>query len=149
MADERLRSRILADRSDPAAYDATLPGSPAGSWPALDAVVLHAPDQTVIDQNQVLDGLDRGYMTAEGHQVVVRPAGPADNPWLVSAAAPTPHVFHHFERITIGHAAPVTYRVTRQPDKYVRGSATDEVTDAVYAAGETEVLWHYELERES
>jgi hypothetical protein len=49
----------------------------------------------------------------------------------------------------IGKAEPVTYRVVRNPDKYLRGgSDTDPVTDKAYAAGQTEVVWHYELERE-
>jgi hypothetical protein len=149
MADDRLRIHVLADKSNPEARAATLPQSPAGTWPVLDAVVLNRPKRTIMTQNQVQKGIERGWIVGEGHRVQVRPAGPASDPWLQSASAPTPHVFHHYDALVIGKSNPVRYRVTRNPDKYVRGgSDTDEVTDELYAAGQTDVVWHYELELE-
>lgn len=146
---ERLRYRVLADKSDPTAFAAPMAGSPAGTWPVLDAVVTVSPKKAQISMQQVLDGLDRGYITATGHRVETRGAGPAGRRWMTSPAAPQPHTFHQFDTITIGKASPVTYRVVHNPDKYVRGEKpTDKVTDEIYDSGQTEVVWHYDLELE-
>lgn len=149
MTDDRLRIHVLADRSDPSARAANLPDSPAGTWPVLDAVVLNRPERAQITQQQVEHGVARGWIVGEGHNVVVRGAGPAGNQWLTTPAAPQPHVFHHYTALVIGKNDTVRYRVVRNPDKYVRGGKdTDKVTDKVYDAGQTEIVWHYELELE-
>jgi hypothetical protein len=150
MSDDRLRIQVLADKSDPAARAASLPHAPAGVWPVLDAIVTNRPERTVMTQQQVEKGVARGWIVGEGHQVVTRPAGPASDPWMTSPSAPTPHVFHHYDALVIGRSDPVRYRVVRNPDKYLAdGADTDEVTDAAYAAGQTVVVWHYDLELEA
>jgi hypothetical protein len=149
MAVEQLHISVIGDRSKPEALAASLPHAPAGSWPVLDAIVHNRPKHTIMTQSQVEKGIERGWIVGEGHRVEVRPAGPASDPWLKSASAPTPHIFHHYDALVIGKSNPVRYRVTRNPDKYVRGgSDADKVTKEAYAEGQTEVVWHYELELE-
>lgn len=150
--EERLRIHVVADKSDQSTLAASLPQSPAGTWPVLDVIVHNRPKRTVMTQNQVLKGIERGWIVGENHQVVVRPAGPAGDPWLTSPSAPQPHTFHHFDALTIGRSDPVRYRVVRNPDKYVRGDDAAPVDPddpkGPYATGQTEVVWHYELELE-
>lgn len=133
VTDSRLRIRLV-----------TVAGAPR------DAIVVNGPQHTTMDQTQVLRGIYEGWLVGEGHRVVTRPAGPWNDPWLLSPSAPGPHTFHHFDALVIGRNPPVRYRVVRNPDKYVRGGAdTETVTPDDYAAGNTEVTWFYELIKET
>ena len=142
-----LRIHILADRSDPAALAADLPGAPAGQWPRAGVVIEgKPPKETRLSTTLVQKGIEEGWIVGENQRVVVRPAGPADNPWMVSTVAPTPHVFHHFDALVI---CGVRYKVVHQPDKYAaEGDDSTTVTPAKYAAGATRVDHFYDLDLE-
>jgi hypothetical protein len=138
----------LADRSGgQAALDGDLPGAPPGRWP-LAGVVLEPPipKEAQLSTTMVDRGIAEGWIVGEGHEVVTRPAGTAENPWGPTPTAPTPHVFHHYKHLTIaGHR----FKVVHQPDKYAaEGGDGKKVTAEIYASGATRVDWFYGLELE-
>jgi hypothetical protein len=152
-----LSIRLRADRSDPSAQAAELPGAPPGTWPLLgvEAVDLFQrpvpwPQRVRVAEGAVQRWISQGAASGESHEVVTRPAGTAADPWAPTPTAPTPHIFHQYERITFkGMDGDVTYRVTHQPDKYAaEGDDSTPVTDELYAAGDTRVDWFYDLELE-
>jgi hypothetical protein len=145
-----LNLHIYADKSDEASLQNDLPGAPPGTWP-LDRVehIGEPPEECNVSMHVVLEGLSRGYIEGEGHEVVTRPGGPAGNKWLPTTNCPTPHNFHHFTHLTI---AGVRYEVTHQPDKYADdgdGNFDDDepVTDELYDAGQTRVDWFYSIKK--
>lgn len=139
--------RKLADRSNPAALAADLPGAPPGTWPTAGVELLDAPDLTRISTKLVSAGITEGWITSEGDRAVMRPGGPPNDRHRVDLDKGIPHVFTHRDTLTI---CGVRYRVTHQPDKYADPGEDDTpVTDEVYEAGETRVDHFYGLERES
>ncbi|HEX8106098.1 MAG TPA: hypothetical protein VF516_00155 [Kofleriaceae bacterium] len=129
--------RKRADRTGPE----PAPGQP---WPLLGVELVDAPDTCRVPTNWVNKAVAEGWAELVGPAVVMRPGGPASDPASVL------HQFLHAEALRIHTLdGPVTYRITRQPDKYVAGGADDEpVTAEAYAAGDTQVDHWYELERE-
>lgn len=138
---EGLTLRRLADKSDPASLDATLPGAPPGRWPTAGLQIEGDPPQlTTISMRYANELIAEGLITGEGRSVVYRPGGPASNPDALT------HTFIWWDYLTIGS---YRYRVIRQPDKYAARDADDDVTPVDserYAAGETKVDWFYVLE---
>jgi hypothetical protein len=171
-----LRIRKLADRSsgsretryDPTTGQKYLHNPATGGaepWP-LAGIQLdgadgsEGPPQTIGISTTVVDnGRAEGWITVEGENVVHRPGGPPGNLWAVT------HTFRQVDTL-IFHTVDgdVRYRVTHQPDKYAvvdRVTANDdkrlvreeidpdaEVTDEIYAAGDTRVDWFYVAELE-
>lgn len=115
-------------------------------WPLAGVeVVGEPPKECRVPTTWVLMGRREGWIELEGEQVVHRPGGPPDEPWRVT------HTFVQGDVLVLKCVdGDVRYRITRQPDKYVEGGKdTDEVTEEVYAAGETQVDWFYNLKLES
>lgn len=127
------------------------------SWPLLGVepldVLGKTPKRTRISGKLVQRGIAEGWLEAEGEQLAHRPGGPADNRWRVT------HTFVHYDRLVFKTPdGDLAYRVVRQPDKFVARvdddgaklvrSADAEVTEEIYAAGETAVEHVYELELE-
>lgn len=139
----------LADKSDPAALDADLPGAPPGTWPLAD--VVHrggAPERTHAPVKFVDRGVAEGWITLENPRPVNRPGGPPSNPWLKDEARGLPYLFMHCDAMTIAGAR---YRVLANPDKY--GPDGEPVTgDDGYADTQTHpdtrVDMFYDLELE-
>jgi hypothetical protein len=103
---------------------------------------------------QVVQGQIEGWLSTAGARVVVRPAGPAENPTLLN------HTFTHYDTLTIHTLdGDVEFKVTHQPDKYAdyaeasdpdavkefKGDDKTPVTDEMYAAGATRVDHFYEM----
>lgn len=144
-----LRVRKLADRSggEPARWGSQ-PGSPPGTWPLAGVRVEgEIPSPCRLPTSWVARGIAEGWLTGEGHQVVLRPSGPADNPWRPDKP---PHVLHHFDTLVLHTVdGDVRFRVVHQPDKYADpGDDDTPVTEDVYAAGATRVDWFYGVELE-
>lgn len=114
----------------------------------LDAA--SAPDQARVSDNLIAEGIREGWITGHGLDVVLRPAGPPDNPMGGSVADGRNHEFHHYDKITFHTLhGDITYKVTHQPDKYAAdGDDKTKVTDKVYASGNTRVDHFYDLTKE-
>lgn len=160
---EALRIRKLADRDTGERVSgfhpltgAPTPVNPATGqpepWP-LSGVRFEdgAPKRTRVPTGWVQRAMGEGWLSGEGHEVVVRPAGPAGSSWVATDAAPSPHVFHHFAALVFHTVdGDVRYKVTHQPDKYAEsGNDATPVTDEMYAAGGTRVDHFYDLELEA
>lgn len=113
-------------------------------WPLAGIeVVGDPPKETVVPRSFVSRGRVEGWLDLEGEEVVHRPGGPADDPWRRT------HTFIHAKAIVLKTVdGDVRYRVTKNPDKFVAGDHRAKVTDEIYAAGETEVVWTYHLKLE-
>lgn len=128
-------------------------------WPLAGVVLLEAPDETTVSTTYVAEARNEGWVTLEDETVVVRPAGPAADPWKGD-----PHVFHQCA-VIVFHTldGDVRYRVTHQPDKYACAedatfpdqvpakTKTDNetpVTPELYAAGATRVDNFYGITKE-
>jgi hypothetical protein len=133
---KNLRVRKLADK--------TGEPLPDGTWPFAGLEVEHAPKTCRVSTTWVRKGQNEGWLEVENERPVLRPSGPADDPWRGS-----PHVFNHVDAVVLKTIdGDVRYRVTRQPDKYAVSGDEDSVTPDVYAAGDTQVDWFYELKLE-
>jgi hypothetical protein len=132
---------VLLTPETAAAYDAQLPGFPAGEpWPLAGVELTGAPEVCSTGVGWVTEGIREGWIVGENERVVHRPGGPADDPWRVT------HTFRHFDALII---ADVRYRVTHQPDKYADpGDDITPVTSEVYADGATRVDHFYGLAKE-
>jgi hypothetical protein len=152
-----LTIRKHADRSDPA--NPTFAGI---SLHGYRAGIDPPPDDVRISTNAVAEGVREKWITGEGHEVVTRPAGPADNPWQGDADGRN-HEFHHYTALVFHtRDGDVRYRVRHNPDKYAdhdaatypdqvkdfKGTDKTKVTDEVYAAGATRVDHFYDLTKE-
>lgn len=102
------------------------------------------PKRARVPTSTVSRGLAEGWIEIKGLRPVHRPGGPPADPWKVT------HTFSHYDTITFHTVdGDVTYKVVRQPDKYVANKPDSaKVTDAIYAAGDTAVDWFYDLELE-
>lgn len=166
-----LRVRKLADRSegerierfDPVTgakklVNPATPGDDHEPWPLLGlAIEGEPPAECRVPTSFVGAGMEEGWLTAINPRPAHRPGGPPTNPWKVT------HTFLHADALVLHTVdGDVRYRVTRQPDKYAvvdymtgpyggRIAITDDeapVTDEAYAAGDTDVSWFYDLQRE-
>lgn len=120
------------------------PGTDHEPWPSAGIQLEVAPDECKIPTSVVDRGIQEGWITANGENLIRRPAGPADNPTRAW------HYFVHYGQLVFHTVdGDVTYNVTRQPDKYVEGDEPGvmEVTDELYAEGATQVDWHYGVEK--
>lgn len=109
-------------------------------WPIVGAVPRgETPKRCTVNTTIVDRGVAQGWLELVNPQVVHRPGGIREKPWLVT------HTFVHAEAILIkGPDSDVRYRVVRQPDKYHQGpEGTDAISDPT-----AEVLWTYDLELE-
>lgn len=131
------------------------PGEDHEPWPLVGVRILDdpVPDPCRLSTNLVEQGLHEGWIEVEGDEMVHRPGGPPGNPWRLT------HSLRHVDSIVIHTVdGDVEYEVTRQPDKYhgvvVEGPKgvtlyevddDAEVTNEIYAAGETVVDKFYDL----
>lgn len=127
-------------------------------WPILG---LDAPDgwprKTRVPVKTITRGIIEGWAELINPRMEFRPGGPPEDPWRVT------HTFTHADGVTFkGIRGDVSYRITVQPDKYAareRKVLSEQkglslpviereklVTPDIYAAGQTEVVWYYELE---
>lgn len=150
-----LQIRKLADRSSGdrvARYDPVTgakklvnpdtPGDDHEPWPLLGIQLLDDPPlrSCRVSTGMVAQGQHEGWIEVEGGEMVHRPGGPASDPWRLT------HSFRQADAIVFKTVdGDVRYEVVRNPDKFVAGSDTDEVTDQIYAAGETVVDKFYDL----
>ncbi len=147
--------RLLADYTDtspravryhPVTGQAYLADPATGDpnpWPLAGMeFVGEPPAHTRVPHRWVYKGIAEGWITAAGERPVHRPGGPPDDPWRLT------HTFRHFDTLTFNTVGgPVHYRVARNPDKYVTGAPDDApVTPDIYAAGQTDVTWVYDLD---
>lgn len=130
-------------------------------WPLAGVEIDDPPKECRISTAQVAVGVSEGWISLEGEDRVFRPSGPSANPW----GAP-PHVFNQAKAIVFHTIhGDIRYVVTHQPDKYVdervfkpgeRESVPEisvkadakEVTDEIYAGGQTRVDHFYDLKQE-
>ncbi len=161
LADTSTGTRI--DRFDPVTgarklVDPSTPGEDHEPWPLAGVRIEgDTPKSARLSTGLVQNGMHEGWITLEGSEPVHRPGGPPSNPWRVT------HTFLHAEAIVIDTVdGPVRYRVVRQPDKYAvkdykNGSYDElvpvvddkaEVTDEVYANGDTDISWFYDVKLE-
>lgn len=159
-----LTLRKLADKSGDTLED--------GSWPLVGLRIENdtLPAQTRLSTALVDAGIREGWIRVEGQRMVLRPAGPANDPWGPTAQGDKGHQFRHCDVIVFQTVdGDVRYRVVHQPDKYVDerdhqavahgkyavkplvdpgGNDDVPVTDAHYAGGQTAVHWFYDVELE-
>lgn len=147
---EVLRVRKLADRSVPVARFDPTTGEPLADPEPYAFAGLKvendggAPAETTMGFAFIDRGIAEGWLSVEGETVVMRPSGPASNPW-----SGTPHVFRQYDRIVLHTVdGDVAYTVKHQADKYA-AEGYDQPTDEQYAAGETRVDWFVTLELEA
>lgn len=131
------------------------PGEEHEPWPFVGIRILDdpIPDPCRLSTNLVEQGISEGWITVDGEEMVHRPGGPPENKWRLT------HSLRHFNALVVHTVdGDVHYEVTRQPDKYY-GIASEgdkrttiydvdddaEVTDEIYATGETVVDRFYEL----
>jgi hypothetical protein len=118
------------------------------------------PKLTTINTQKITEGISEGWVTAEGANPVVRPAGPTMDTWH-STQTGQPHIFMHYDRLTFHTLdGDFTYKVTHQPDKYadhaeatyeIKAFKSDDktkVTPEIYEAGATRVDHFYVIELE-
>lgn len=158
-----LRLRKHADKSGDRNDD--------GSWPFAGLSIVDdqgrpvelPPKSIVLTPSKITEGISEGWLTAEGANPVIRPAGPSQAVWA-STHTGQPHVFIHYDRIVLHtREGDVAYNVTHQPDKYADDSVADargnitkanshndrtKVTEDRYSAGQTRVDHFYVLELE-
>ena len=168
-----LRVRKLADKTegervvrfDPVTGERKLvnpytAGDAHEAWPLAGVQVEgDAPAVCSVSTSFVSNGIDEGWIELVNARPAHRPGGPPTNEWKVT------HTFMHADAIVLKTVdGDVRYQVTRQPDKYVESTSkkTDPktgspigvpvldatVTPDIYAAGETTVMWSYDLEME-
>ena len=90
----------------------------------------------------VQQGIGEGWIEGVGGQLIHRPGGPPEDLWRVT------HTFGHYDRLVLKTLdGDFVYDVIRQPDKYVTGDDEAKVTPDLYANGETQVDWFYDLKR--
>lgn len=121
--------------------------------------LLDPPDKVRASTNVIATGRREGWLTLEGAQVVLRPAGPPGDP-----DREDPHIFHQGTRVVFHTLdGDVAYKVVHNPDKYAdhseasypdqvkkfKSDDSTKVTSEIYDAGATRVDWFYDLERES
>lgn len=114
-------------------------------WPLLGIRIEgDTPQKCVVPVSWVARGVEEGWLELEEPQPVHRPGGPSANPWAVT------HTFIQAKTLVLKCIdGDVRYTVTRQPDKYVADDLGAKVTDEIYANGDTDVHWSYELELEA
>jgi hypothetical protein len=120
------------------------PGVDHEPWPLAGVKLEIAPDECRLSTSFVDRGINEGWLEGFGESLIRRPAGPADNPTRAW------HYFTHYDELVFHTVdGDVTYRVTRQPDKYVEGDETGvmSVTDEFYRSGETQVDHFYAVEK--
>jgi hypothetical protein len=154
---EMFRLRKLADKTDQSRYvmfdeqtgekklvNPDTPGTVHEPWPLLGVQIEgDAPKLTTVSQRFAVQGQSEGWLQFENYRLVTRPGGPPDTKFDPTRV----HNFVHADAIIFKCVdGDVKYLVTRQPDKYATKSDTQEVTDAIYAAGDTEVSWWFGLE---
>lgn len=137
-----LELRRLADKSEgrrEVRYDSitgerklvnpNTPGEDHEPWPTAGITIINPdgpPQFTTISTDYVNQLVSDKLLERKGAKVAVRPAGPFEDPWSVQ-----PHTFLHAEFLVFKDAerGPVTYKVTRQPDKYLF-EGSDYVVDS-------------------
>lgn len=72
------------------------------------------PKRTRVGSSFVAKGISEGWIEGEGEALVVRTAGPRENPF-----GPRPHAFRHFTYLTFKTVdGDVRYEVVENPDKW-------------------------------
>lgn len=131
--------------------------NPGGSWPLAGVTIQLDKSGTGLMTTEMLAaGKAEGWISTTGDRVVVRPAGPPDEPMRAT------HTFIHYDTITFHTLdGDVEFKVTHQPDKYadydqasdpdaVKKFTADDntpVTDEMYAAGATRVDHFYDMKK--
>lgn len=92
-------------------------------WPLLGVQIEgEVPASTTLPTGTVERAREEGWLSLEGERAVVRPAGPADAPFLKQ------HTFVHADAIVLHLIdGDVRYRVTRNPDKWHDGPEGTDV----------------------
>jgi hypothetical protein len=128
-------------------------------WPPLGEIefLKDPPRYTRISTRLVSRGVSEGWASLVDEEVVHRPGGPPGDLWAVT------HTFRQASEVVLhAHDSDVRYRVIHNPDKYAvvdREQVSDEkglavpiidpkkkVTEEIYAAGDTDINWYYDLE---
>jgi hypothetical protein len=105
------------------------PGEDHEPWPTLGITIINPdgpPEYTSIDTEYANQLVADGLLARQGERIAVRPAGPFNAPW-----SKQPHVFVHADSLVFKdhERGDVTYRVVRQPDKYVAAGYDNVVED--------------------
>lgn len=141
--DAETGARLLVD---PSTADLADPSSWQHSpWPLAGIEFVDKPPRKCrVPSSFISRGLSEGWIETEGLEPAHRPGGPPEDPWRVT------HTFTHYDTITFKCIdGDVRYRVVRQPDKYAAGKPDNaKVTDEIYASGDTELSWFFDLELE-
>lgn len=125
--------------------------------------VIEPPEELAVTTKWVRNNADKGFLTLENTEWVVRPSRtnpeydtkgsavvPVDH-LAPESGLPQPHILLHVETMvfqTRDHGE-VRYTVVHQPDKYVEDDDEARVTREVYEAGKTRVDHFYIIRKES
>lgn len=145
LADKTGQERIKKfdpETGEPKLVNPATPGDDHESWPLLGVTIEgDPPRRTTAGMTWVNAAISEGWLKRVNESAVVRPGGSQDSPWSPA------HTFIHAEVLVIDDydRGPVAYRVTRQPDKYIR-SGEELIPVKEWTERETEVCWFYELE---
>lgn len=101
------------------------------------------PNRTRVSTSIVMQGISEGWIEGIGGELVHRPGGPPEDLWRVT------HTFPQYQQLRFKAVSlEVLYDVVHNPDKYVADAGDEEkVTPDIYAAGDTDVHWYYDLKR--
>lgn len=126
--------------ADPSKYR---DGGP-GPHPLAGIRIVGDPPPAPAPSTKVVDaGVREGWITREGERPVVRPAGPAGQPFAAS------HTFIHADALVFHTLdGDVRYRVVGQPDKYGPDGSPVESYDGIDDLTACTVAHFYQLELE-
>lgn len=117
LADKSVGERIR--RYDMATGEAYLHNPANGQregWPLAGVRIENEagpPTAVRVSASKVAEGRTEGWIEVEGEEPVVRSAGPAENPWLLS------HTFIHLDAVVFKTVdGDFRYEVTENPDKW-------------------------------
>jgi hypothetical protein len=134
LADKSVGRRVQmfdVDTGEPKLVNPDTPGYDHEPWPTLGITIINSdgpPRLTTISTDYANQLVADGLLERVGERPVIRPAGPHAAPW-----SSPPHVFIHADTLVFKdhERGPVTYKVTRQPDKFVTEGSDVPVTDYV------------------